>query len=105
MNDWTARFERTNYPTIRRLYEANGQPDRTDCHYGPTITWVTGLPPGPIANFGLAALNAVARPEPCKDYFFVSMNNSRHEFCPTLDCHNRAVQRWPIDYFRGKQSR
>jgi UPF0755 protein len=61
---------------------------------------ILGLPPGPIANPGRAALEAVARPEQCKDFFFVSMNNGRHEFCPTLACHNAAVQRWQVDYFQ-----
>jgi len=36
MNDWTRSFEANNYPTIRRLYEANGLAGRTDCHYWPT---------------------------------------------------------------------
>ena len=36
MNDWTKTFERNNYPAIRRLYEANGHKDRTDCKYWPT---------------------------------------------------------------------
>jgi len=33
MNDWTRSFEKNNYPTIRRLYEANGLKGRTDCKY------------------------------------------------------------------------
>jgi len=36
MNDWTATFEQTNYPSIRRLYEDNALGRRTDCHYEPT---------------------------------------------------------------------
>jgi len=36
MNDWTRSFAQNNHPTIRRLYELNGRPDRTDCHYEPT---------------------------------------------------------------------
>lgn len=61
---------------------------------------VYGLPPGPIANPGKAALDAVAAPIACSDFFFVSMNNGKHIFCPTLDCHNREVQKWQINYFR-----
>jgi UPF0755 protein len=61
---------------------------------------ILGLPPGPIASAGRAALEAVARPAACRDFFFVSMNNGRHEFCPTLACHNEAVQRWQKDYFQ-----
>ena len=36
MNDWTRSFEATRYPTVRRLYEANGLKDRTDCKYWAT---------------------------------------------------------------------
>ena len=36
MNDWTRSFEKNNFPTIRKLYEANGLKGRTDCHYWPT---------------------------------------------------------------------
>lgn len=63
---------------------------------------VTGLPPGPIASPGDAALSAVVNPAECSDFFFVSKNNGTHEFCPTLDCHNRAVKKWQIDYFRRR---
>ena len=63
---------------------------------------IYGLPPGPIASPGRAALDAVAHPDECKDFFFVSKNNGRHQFCPTLDCHNAAVQKWQIDYFKKR---
>ena len=33
MNDWTKNFERDNFPTIQKLYAANGHPDRVDCKY------------------------------------------------------------------------
>jgi len=33
MNDWTKNFERDNFPTIQKLYAANGHPDRVDCEY------------------------------------------------------------------------
>jgi len=36
MNDWTRSFEKNNYPTVRRLYEANGLAGHTDCKYWPT---------------------------------------------------------------------
>ncbi|RYF05569.1 MAG: endolytic transglycosylase MltG, partial [Deltaproteobacteria bacterium] len=64
-----------------------------------------GLPPGPIANPGRAALQAVSLPSTCGDFFFVSSNHGRHVFCPDLACHNRAVQRWQIDYFRNPTRR
>jgi len=61
-----------------------------------------GLPPGPIASPGLAAFKAVAQPNDCGDFFFVSKNNGEHIFCPTLSCHNQAVQKWQVQYFRKK---
>lgn len=65
---------------------------------------VYGLPPGPIANPGRDALEAVANPDTCSDFFFVSKNNGSHEFCDTLSCHNRAVKKWQIDYFKRTKS-
>ena len=63
---------------------------------------IYGLPPGPIANPGRAAFQAVAHPADCKDFFFVSSNNGQHIFCPDLTCHNAAVTKWQVEYFRGK---
>lgn len=62
-----------------------------------------GLPPGPIANPGRAALHAVVQPATCSDFFFVSMNNGRHVFCPDLPCHEAAVQKWQVEYFRRRR--
>jgi UPF0755 protein len=61
---------------------------------------VGGLPPGPIASGGAAALRAVLAPEACKDLYFVSRNDGTHVFCPDLRCHNAAVQKWQVDFFR-----
>jgi UPF0755 protein len=58
-----------------------------------------GLPPGPIANPGAAALHAAAAPMPCKDLYFVSRNDGTSVFCPTLLCHNAAVKKWQQDYW------
>jgi UPF0755 protein len=67
----------------------------------PYNTYTTaGLPPGPIANPGAAALRAALAPASCKDLYFVSRNDGTHVFCPDLRCHNAAVQRWQIEYFR-----
>jgi UPF0755 protein len=67
----------------------------------PYNTYTTaGLPPGPIANAGAAALRAALDPTTCKDLYFVSRNDGTHVFCPDLRCHNAAVQRWQIEYFR-----
>jgi UPF0755 protein len=64
---------------------------------------VYGLPPGPIANAGRASFNAAVHPLECPDFFFVSMNNGRHVFCPTIGCHNRAKEKWQVEYFRKQR--
>jgi UPF0755 protein len=62
-----------------------------------------GLPPGPIANPGAAAVEAVLSPSDCKDLFFVSKNDGTHTFCPDLKCHNAAVQQWQVEFHRRKR--
>jgi len=64
----------------------------------------SGLPPGPIANAGAAALRAVLAPDACADLYFVSRNDGTHQFCPDLTCHNAAVRTWQVDFFhRGER--
>jgi UPF0755 protein len=70
----------------------------------PYNTYTTaGLPPGPIANAGAAALRAVLAPSQCNDLYFVSRNDGSHVFCPDLTCHNAAVKKFQIDFFRHAQ--
>jgi UPF0755 protein len=59
-----------------------------------------GLPPGPIANAGAAALRATLAPADCSDLYFVSRNDGTHVFCPDLRCHNAAVREWQVEFFR-----
>jgi len=67
----------------------------------PYNTYVyVGLPPGPIASPGLAAIKAVLWPATTRNLYFVSRNNGSHEFCPSLQCHNKAVKHWQLDYFK-----
>jgi len=62
-----------------------------------------GLPPGPIASPGAAALAAALAPDRCDDLYFVSRNDGTHVFCPDLRCHSAAVQKWQVEYFRQKR--
>lgn len=55
-----------------------------------------GLPPGPIANPGLASINAAFRPAETDYLYFVSKNNGEHHFSKTLKEHNIAVQRYQL---------
>jgi UPF0755 protein len=63
-----------------------------------------GLPPGPIANPGAAALLATAVPLVCNDLYFVSRNDGTSVFCPNLICHNAAVKTWQQDYWAKKRA-
>ena len=66
---------------------------------------VKGLPPGPIASPGAAALQAVTHPAACNDLYFVSRNDGTHVFCSTLQCHNAAVKKWQVDYWSEQRRR
>ena len=53
-----------------------------------------GLPPTPICNAGLQALQAAAHPEDTPYLYFVASGDGDHNFAESLNEHNRNVQSW-----------
>ena len=53
-----------------------------------------GLPIGPIANPGKAAIEAALDPAPSNALFFVAQGDGSSAFADTLEQHNANVQKW-----------
>lgn len=57
---------------------------------------IRGLPIGPIANPGVAALEAALYPDNTQYIYFVSRKDNTHEFSTNLKQHNRAVRKYQL---------
>lgn len=58
---------------------------------------IKGLPPGPIANPGLAALRAAVVPSQHNYLYFVSKNDGTHVFSETYEKHEAAVAQFQLN--------
>jgi UPF0755 protein len=70
----------------------NRQDLKTPTDYNTYV--IRGLPPGPIANAGRAALEAVLNPVATNYLYFVADGSGGHAFARTLKGHNRNVAKW-----------
>ncbi|MBM3548409.1 MAG: endolytic transglycosylase MltG [Alphaproteobacteria bacterium] len=99
-NRLKARMKLQSDPTVIYGLAQGGEFGRTLTradlkHPSPYNTYVVdGLPPGPIANPGRAALEAVFKPAQTDALYFVADGNGGHAFAKTLDEHNRNVARY-----------
>lgn len=57
---------------------------------------IRGLPPGPIANPGRAAIEAALYPAQSDYLFFVSKKDGTHHFSATIEEHTRAVRKYQL---------
>lgn len=55
---------------------------------------IPALPPGPIANPGRAAIEAVLNPATTENLFFVADGTGGHVFAADLNTHNANVRKW-----------
>jgi len=59
---------------------------------------IQGLPLGPIANPGGLALKAALYPDTSPYLFFVSKNDTTHQFSTTFSEHNEAVRKYQLNH-------
>jgi len=91
---------------LKRAGRWNGNIRKDDLSFdSPYNTYrYAGLPPGPIASPGRAAIEATISPANVDYLYFVSRNDGSHAFATNLSEHNRNVQKWQVEYFRRRRS-
>jgi UPF0755 protein len=92
---------------LQRAGKYDGNIRRADLSFdSPYNTYrYPGLPPGPIAAPGRAALDASIAPADVPHLYFVSRNDGSHVFSNTLAEHNRNVQEYQVRYFQRQRAR
>ena len=90
----------TDPTVIYGIPDFNGNLTRADLQRSsPYNTYLNrGLPPGPIASPGLAALRAAANPAESQFLYFVARGDGSHQFSATLREHNRAVRKYQLSH-------
>jgi UPF0755 protein len=63
-----------------------------------------GLPPGPIANPGLASLRAAAAPATTNFLYFVAKHDGTHAFSTNVEEHNRNVQIYQVEWYKKQNA-
>ena len=86
--------------TIHYAIAGTGRPFSTELD-DPYNTYIrVGLPPGPIANPGMASIQAALHPESTNEYFYALNKEGTHNFFRTYAEHQRFVQ---SDAYGGRQ--